>query len=294
MFDDAVVRQGQAGIMTEQHELAPSVVLHDKSEVEALRAEVAALKHKLLQSQRLSTVGALAASVTHEFNNILTTVINYAKMGLRHKDAASRDKSFDKILSAGQRAAKITTGMLSHARGRGDRREPFDLVALVEEVLVLVEKDLQMHRVKLDMDFANPHPQAEVNAGQIQQVLLNLVINARQAMPNGGRMLLAVRSNRESGFAEIAVRDSGCGIAAEQLKKIFDPFYSTKQADENGQGGSGLGLALCREVIEAHHGRIRVESTVGAGTQFTLKLPLVSQTAGTITPVVVPVMQKVG
>ncbi len=280
--------------MTEQQELAPSVVLHDQSEVEVLRAEVAALKHKLLQSQRLSTVGALAASVTHEFNNILTTVINYAKMGLRHKDAASRDKSFDKILSAGQRAAKITTGMLSHARGRGDRREPFDLVVLVEEVLVLVEKDLQMHRVKLDMDFANPHPQAQVNAGQIQQVLLNLVINARQAMPNGGRMLLAVRSNRESGFAEIAVRDSGCGIAAEQLKKIFDPFFSTKQADENGQGGSGLGLALCREVIEAHHGRIRVESTVGAGTQFTLKIPMVSQTAGTITPVVVPVMQKVG
>ncbi len=261
------------------------------AEVEALRQEVAALKQKLMQSQRLSTVGALAASVTHEFNNILTTVINYAKLGLRHKDVASRDKSFDKILAAGQRAAKITTGMLSHARGRGDRREPYDLVALAEEVLVLVEKDLQMHRVKLDTNFAE-HPQAEVNAGQIQQVLLNLLINARQAMPNGGRLLLSVSSNRESGFAEIAVRDSGCGIAAEQLKKIFDPFFSTKQADENGQGGSGLGLALCREVIEAHHGRIRVESTLGVGTQFTLKLPLVAATAGSISPV--KAMQKVG
>ncbi len=263
----------------------------ENSEVESLRQEVAALKRQLLQSQRLSTVGALAASVTHEFNNILTTVINYAKMGLRHKDPASRDKSFDKILNAGQRAAKITTGMLSYARGRGSRHEPMDLVQLVQEVLVLVEKDLQMHRVKLDADF-HDHPQAEVNAGQIQQVLLNLIINSRQAMPNGGRLLLSVRANRESGFAEIALRDTGSGITAEHLEKIFDPFFSTKQADENGQGGSGLGLALCREVIEAHKGRIRVESTVGVGTQFTLKLPLVVTTAGAIGPP--SLMQKVG
>jgi len=264
------------------------------TEVETLRREVAGLRQQLMQSQRLSTVGALAASVTHEFNNILTTVINYAKMGLRHKDVASRDKSFDKILAAGQRAAKITTGMLSYARGKGDRREPQDLVQLVQEVLVLVEKDLQIHRVKLDTDFTE-HAQAEVNAGQIQQVLLNLIINARQAMRNGGRLLISVRSNRESGFSEITVRDGGCGIAAEQLKRIFDPFFSTKQADENGQGGSGLGLALCREVIEAHRGRIRVESTIGVGTQFTLKLPLVSATAGTIVPKNEPVvMQKVG
>ena len=163
-------------------------------EVEALRQEIAALKRQLLQSQRLSTVGALAASVTHEFNNILTTVINYAKMGLRHKDPASREKSFDKILNAGQRAAKITTGMLSYARGRGSRLEPMDLVQLVQEVLVLVEKDLQMHRVKLDADF-HDHPQADVNAGQIQQVLLNLIINSRQAMPNGGRLLLSDRKS---------------------------------------------------------------------------------------------------
>ena len=280
--------------MAEPIELSQISPTHEAHDVEALRREVATLRQQLMQSQRLSTVGALAASVTHEFNNILTTVINYAKMGLRHKDVASRDKSFDKILAAGQRAAKITTGMLSYARGKGDRREPQDLVQLTEEVLVLVEKDMQIHRVRLETDFTE-HPQAEVNAGQIQQVLLNLIINARQAMPTGGRLLISVRSNRESGFAEIAVRDSGCGIAAEQLKKIFDPFFSTKQADENGQGGSGLGLALCREVIEAHRGRIRVESTVGAGTQFTLKLPLIPATAGTIVPKHEPAaMQKVG
>ena len=252
---------------------APQDVTPDR-QIEALQQQIRDLQQQLLQSQKLSTVGALASSITHEFNNILTTVINYARMGLRHKDAATRDKAFDKILSAGQRASKITTGMLSYARSQGNRREPTDLVTLVQDVLVLVEKDLQMHRVRLETDFFD-RPWAAVNASQIQQVLLNLIINARQAMPGGGRLVLSVRANAESGIAEIAVRDTGSGIPPEKLPKIFDPFFSTKKADEQGQGGTGLGLALCREVIEAHKGRIRVESTLGKGTTFTLKLPAV-------------------
>lgn len=246
----------------------------DTQEHSALEQRLAELQKQLMQAQKLSSVGALAASITHEFNNILTTVINYAKMGLRHKDAKTREKAFDKILSAGQRASKITTGMLSYSRNQSDRREPTDLSTLVADVLVLVEKDLQMHRVRLESDLRD-QPFAEVNASQIQQVLVNLIINARQAMSNGGSVAIAVRTNAEAGMGEISVRDSGSGIPAEKLQKIFDPFYSTKTADEQGQGGTGLGLALCREIIEAHRGRIRVESAVGKGTMFTLRLPLV-------------------
>lgn len=242
------------------------------ADVLQLQQQIDDLRRQLMQAQKLSSVGALASSITHEFNNILTTVINYAKMGLRHKDAATREKAFDKILSAGQRASKITTGMLSYSRSQGDRREPTDLALLVEEVLVLVEKDLQMHRVRLQTDFLD-RPLAEINAGQIQQVLLNLIINARQAMDGGGNLTIVVRSNTESGMAEIAVRDTGSGIPAHKLPRIFDPFFSTKTADERGQGGTGLGLALCREIIEAHKGRIRVESTLGQGTTFTLRFP---------------------
>lgn len=242
------------------------------SETEQLQRQIADLRSQLMQSQKLSSVGALASSITHEFNNILTTVINYAKMGLRHKDAATRDKAFDKILSAGQRAAKITTGMLSYSRSQGDRREPTDLAELVDEVMVLVQKDLQMHRVRLQTDFYD-RPFADINAGQIQQVLLNLIINARQAMDGGGMLTISVRSNPESGMAELAVKDTGGGIPSEKLPRIFDPFFSTKEADSQGQGGTGLGLALCREIIEAHKGRIRVESIVGQGTTFTLKFP---------------------
>ena len=245
-----------------------------KQHVADLERQIAELRDQLMHAQKMSSVGALAASITHEFNNILTTVINYSKMGLRHKDAATREKAFNKILTAGQRAAKITTGMLSYARAKGNRREPFDLVLLVQDVLVLVEKDLQMNRVKLQTDYL-AHPFAEVNASQLQQVLLNLIINGRQAMNGGGHMTIAVRENQESGMAEISIADTGSGIPADKLRKIFNPFFSTKEADDQGQGGTGLGLALCREVIEGHNGRIRVESAVGKGTKFTLKFPLV-------------------
>jgi signal transduction histidine kinase len=244
-----------------------------------LEQKIADLQQQLHQAQKLSTVGALASSMTHEFNNILTTIINYAKLGLRHKDAATREKAFDKILAAGQRASKITTGMLSYARRGTDRREPTDLVSLVQEVLVLVAKDLQVHRVRLQSAFDERPVVAEVNAGQIQQVLLNLIINARQAMPGGGQLTIQVKRGSEGAVGEISVRDSGQGIPAETLRKIFDPYFTTKTADAQGQGGTGLGLSMAREVIEAHHGRIRVESTVGQGTTFTLKLPMGGSTA---------------
>jgi len=238
--------------------------------------EIQSLRQQLLQAQKMSTVGVLASSITHEFNNILTTVINYSKMGLRHKTDEVREKAFNKILSAGQRASKITTGMLSYARVGEDRRESMNLVELVQDVLVLVEKDLQIHRVRLQTHVEG-QPVAEVNASQIQQVLLNLIINARQAMEGGGRLDIGIRAH--DGTSEISIRDSGSGIPGDQLRKIFDQFYSTKTSDEQGQGGTGLGLALARDVIEAHNGRLRVDSAVGKGTTFTLKFPSVATTA---------------
>lgn len=238
-----------------------------------LQQQVAQLQKQLLEAQKLSSVGALASSITHEFNNILMTVINYAKMGLRHQDPKTRERSFEKILAAGQRAAKITTGMLSYARRQADRREAVELKALIEDVVVLVEKDLQVHRIQWSLDCEGD-PWVLVNANQIQQVLLNLIINARQAMGEGGKLALSIRIDDTTQMGEIRVADNGSGIPAAQLRQIFEPFYSTKDRDQQGQGGTGLGLALCREVIEAHKGRIRVESTVGKGTTFTLKLPL--------------------
>lgn len=239
---------------------------------EELETLVTELRAQLMQAQKMGSVGALATSITHEFNNILTTIINYAKLGLRHKDNATREKALDKILAAGQRASKITTGLLSYARRGNDRRELSDLVTLVQDVLLLVEKDLMVHRVRLQTQF-NGRPHAVVHSAQLQQVILNLIVNARQAMEGGGTLKISVTEHKETGFCEISVGDTGCGMSAEHLHKIFEPYFSTKIADANGQGGTGIGLSLAREVIESHQGRIRVESTLGKGTTFTLKLP---------------------
>jgi len=243
-----------------------------------LQARIDDLERQLLQAQKLGSVGELASSITHEFNNILTTVINYAKLGLRHKDPATRDKAFDKILSASQRAAKITTGLLSYARSKETRQEPTNLVQVVQDVIVLVEKDLMTHRIGLEVQIVD-QPFARINSGEIQQVLLNLLVNARQAMQPGGVVTVSVSQDPEGKWAEIGVRDNGSGIPAEKLPQIFTRFYTTKTADDNGQGGTGLGLALCKRIMDAHQGRIRVESAVGYGTKFTLKFPIVAQTS---------------
>lgn len=264
-----------------------------QQEIRRLEGVVAELHSQLIQAQKLGSIGTLASSITHEFNNILTTVINYAKMGVRHRDDAVRDKAFDKILSAGQRASKITTGLLSYARARGDRRDVFSLSQLVQDVLVLVEKDLQVHRISLQLDLP-PDAFAEVNASQIQQVLLNLMINARQAMQPGGSLCLATRRNDAAGTAEILVRDTGSGIPPEILPRIFEPFFSSKTTDSQGQGGNGLGLSLCKEIVESHRGRIRVESSIGKGTTFTLKFPLASPQASAIRSTQPAPAQKAG
>ena len=255
--------------------------LSSDARVADLEQRLVLLENELMRAQRLSSVGALASSITHEFNNILTTVINYARMGLRHTDEATRTKSFDRILSAGQRAAKITTGMLAYARQTSDRIEPADLTRLLDDVLVLVQKDLQSHRIVVDIQ-APASVWAMANSSQIQQLMMNLIVNARQAMGESGRLKLIVRDNPVDGWAEVVVSDSGCGIPHDKLPHIFESFYTTKKPDARGQGGTGLGLALCLKIVEAHQGRIRVESEPGKGTTFTLKLPRSSSPAGFI------------
>jgi signal transduction histidine kinase len=232
------------------------------------------LRHQLMQAQRLSSVGALASSVAHEFNNILTTIINYAKLGLRPTaDDQARTQALERILKGGHRAAGIVNSMLGYARNTSCRREPTDVARLVEEALTLTEKDLSKHRVSVEKRFL-ARPTAPVVPGQIEQIFVNLIINARQAMPRGGRLRIEVRENRPAGMAEVKIADTGVGIPADRLRLIFEPFYTTKEPDEGGSGGTGLGLSVCRQIIEQHHGRIRVESVVGKGTTFTVKLPV--------------------
>ncbi len=240
-------------------------------------SETEQLRQQLLQAQKLSSVGALASSVAHEFNNILTTIINYARLALRTTgDDAARTQALEKILKGGQRAAVVIHSMLGFARNNSTQRERTDLAAVVDEVLILTEKDLSKHRIQVEKKVQG-RPHAHVVAAQVEQVLLNLIINARQAMPRGGRLRVEVRENASSGMVELIVADTGVGIPPERLRLIFEPFYTTKEPDANGHGGTGLGLSVCRQIIEQHQGRIRVESLVGKGATFTVKLPVLPE-----------------
>ena len=240
-----------------------------------------ALKSELRRTQALAALGELTSTATHEFNNILMTILNYARLGIRNRDDASRDKALNKILEASERAAKITQTILAQARNRSDSMSPTDLGSIIQDAMLLLEREMRKYRVSVELDIQPETPCAMANGNQIQRVLLNLLINARQAMPEGGTILVCLRPAADEKFVELIVRDSGEGIPREKLPRIFDAFYSTKAGpDESGKGGTGLGLAACKEIIDAHRGRIRVESTVGRGTAFVLRIPVATdQTA---------------
>lgn len=238
-----------------------------------LEEQVAILKQQLQQAQKLTALGELVSTTTHEFNNVLMSILNYAKMGLRHKDEPTRDKALDKIYQAAQRAARLTNSVLGMARNRTPSFEPTNLKVIVEESMFLLEREMSKYKIAVEMQLGEV-PEIPAIGNQIQQVLLNLLINARQAMPNGGRLIIKLEHDPAAAVVDLIVRDNGSGIPADKLRRIFEPFFTTKAGpDETGKGGTGLGLAACRNIIEAHRGKIRVESTVGKGTAFTLRLP---------------------
>lgn len=242
-------------------------------------AWIAQLEQRLVQCERLASIGELSSTTTHEFNNILMTILNYAKLGLRHKDDATRDKALSRILDAANRGAKITSTVLGLSRARATPPEPTNLVTLVDDTLVLLERELMKYRIDVVKEFS-PTPEILASTNQLQRLLLNLITNARQAIGENGTILIRIAHEPKSNAVVFTVRDNGKGIPAEVLPRIFEPFFTTKQGpDATGKGGTGLGLSACKEIVDEHRGRIRVESTVGKGTSFTIRFPAIQPSA---------------
>lgn len=244
------------------------------SQTAQLQQQIQVLERQLSECQRLSVLGELVSTTTHEFNNVMMTILNYARMGMRSRDEATRDKALEKILAAAERATRLTNGILGAARNRGDQLAPTDLVQLVDDSLMLLERELNKYRIHVERQFGQL-PRVMVNGNQIQQIMLNLLTNARQAMPQGGTVVVRLSHDLAQQTVELAVRDTGCGIPESQLPRIFEPFFTTKAGpDATGKGGTGLGLSACRKIVDAHRGQIRVRSSVGKGTEFTIRLPV--------------------
>ena len=267
--------QSQHSSNTSHSPATPVPAQATAAEVVDPQHQIQYLKNELKKAQALAALGELTSTATHEFNNVLMTIINYARLGIRNRDEASRDKALSKILEASERAAKITATILAQAKNRSESMEPTDLAAIITDSLVLLEREMRKYRIAIETLLDPAAPKVVASGNQIQRVLLNLLINGRQSMPDGGTILIRLSPSSDGKFVELVVRDSGSGIPRETLPHIFDAFYTTKDGpDESGKGGTGLGLAACKEIIDSHQGRIRVESTVGRGTAFIIRLPV--------------------
>ena len=156
--------------------------------------------------------------------------------------------------------------------------EPTDLIALTDDAMLLLERELNKYKIQLEKDYESNVPKIMARGNQIQQVIFNLVINARQAMPDGGRLQIRIGFDEKENQVVWMVRDWGTGIPEDVLPHIFEPFFTTKKGpDASGKDGTGVGLASCKEIIQKHGGKIRVDSAVGKGTAFTLRFPVAKE-----------------
>jgi len=234
------------------------------------------LESQLTQAEKLSSIGLLAAGVAHEVNTPLAVISSYAQ--LLSKQVQGDDKQtalLEKITKQTFRASEIVNNLLNFSRTAASEFTDVDLNKVIQETLALLEHQFKTAKVTVKQELTPELPAIHGNVGKLQQVFLNLFLNAKDAMPGGGTLSVVT----QNGYGvNVVVRDSGSGIAQEHIRRIYDPFFTTKTSPREGQGrGTGLGLAVTYGIIQEHAGKIQVESKPGRGTTFFLEFPLVGK-----------------
>ena len=232
------------------------------------------LEAQLAQSEKLSSIGLLAAGVAHEVNTPLAVISSYTQMLAKQLRGDERlAPLLDRITSQTFRASEIVNSLLNFSRTGSTEFSEIDLNNVIRDTLTLLEHQFKTSAVHLDLKLMPELPRITGNAGKLQQVFLNLFLNAKDAMTAGGSLRVATEVNGRVG---VVISDTGSGIAPEHMQRIYDPFFTTKNAPTEGQRrGTGLGLAVTYGIIQEHAGRIQVESAVGQGTTFHLEFPAV-------------------
>lgn len=235
--------------------------------------ERVSLEAQLAQADKLSSIGLLAAGVAHEINTPLAVISSYAQMLTKQMRGDARlAPVLEKITQQSFRAAEIANGLLNFSRTSTTEFRATDLNQVIRDTLSLLEHQFKTAQIDVELQLASSLPPIHGNPGKLQQVFLNLLLNAKEAMPGGGRLRVTTLAN---GHVEALVSDSGTGIAPEHMKRIYDPFFTTKTMPKPGdKRGTGLGLSVSYGIIQEHAGKIHVESEVGAGTTFHLEFPL--------------------
>ncbi|WP_263365624.1 ATP-binding protein [Edaphobacter bradus] len=233
------------------------------------------LEAQLTQSEKLSSIGLLAAGVAHEVNTPLAVISSYAQMLTKHmRDDARLAPVLEKITQQTFRASEIVNGLLSFSRTSGSEFTSVDLNDLLRDTLVLLEHPMKTAQIHVETNLDPQLPRIHGNRGKLQQVILNLILNARDAMHGSPAATLRIATFAGAGRVLVRIQDSGSGIEREHLHRIYDPFFTTKtKPAEGGHKGTGLGLAVSYGIIQEHAGKIHVESEVGVGTAFQLEFP---------------------
>jgi len=226
---------------------------------------------KMAESERLAMIGQLAAGVAHEINNPLTGILLYCDLVLKSiPEDDQKRKNLEKINHEAMRCKTIVKGLLDFSRQKKPEIKESSVNQVIETTLSLLKNQPLFHNINLKNDLEPSLPLIKIDPGQIQQVFMNIIMNAVEAMDGKGDLLIKSHLSEDKRFIKISFTDTGPGIPPEHLKRIFEPFFTTKGAVH----GVGIGLAISHRIIEDHNGRIDVKSVVGKGTTFTIELPL--------------------
>jgi len=256
--------------MTKALKSSNEEILKRSKELEKANKELRETQAQLIQTEKLSSLGRLAAGVAHELNNPLTGVMTFSHLLLRSaKDEATR-KDLEIIVRETTRCKQIIKGILDFARETPPERKLCQINDVIEKTLSILEHQSLFHNIQIERNLDERIPQIWIDENQIEQVLMNIALNAAEAMNGQGGLSFSDSLNQRGDFVEVRVVDTGAGIPEENLNKIFDPFFTTKDP----QKGTGLGLSVSYGIIQKHHGDILVESEVGKGTTFIIKLPV--------------------
>jgi two-component system, NtrC family, sensor kinase len=243
----------------------------DISERKRVEGQLERQREVLYQNEKLAALGTMAAGIAHEMNNplgIITTRIEVMLLDAEQQALPAQVLDDLQVLHrASQRVARIAAGLRSFARHSPGDRVSLDLNAVVEESIQLVQKPLAADNVYIVVSLDHMLPPIFGDATTLHQVLMNLLTNAREAMPEGGQIRVETGPAERPGWIRLLVADTGAGIPAEEISKIFDPFFTTKRT------GTGLGLSVAYEIIQQHGGTVDVQSRPGAGTSFVISFP---------------------
>ena len=234
-------------------------------------------RKKFMESERLALIGQLAANVAHELNNPLQGIVTYSHLMLEKNICDEpTNQNIRKIVTQADRCRDIIRGLLDFSRQRKPDKTLCDINSILNEGISFVENQALFHNIKIVMNLEESLPKAVTDPSQIVRVFINLIVNAAEAMEGNGRLTISSKVDTNTKCIEIEVTDTGPGIPEDNLDKIFDPFFTTKETGH----GVGLGLAISYGIIKEHKGSISVESKIGLGTTFIVRLPLASEKIG--------------